>query len=420
MRAKAILSLDRDNLLYRKLELVLYGIVLVVSVGIGVVTERLDFRLQIQTLAAEIARTNQAFAYRIEAEISQLVALANGMAAAVALKPNLEQSEFSKAAARLGTNDEIVLNISLATDGVVQRVFPVDRNFVLIGKDLSALPNQGEGVELARQTGKHVFLGPLDLIQGGRGFILRLAFSQTAGDSSPSGRRQMISIVVDSGQFFGNILREISVREIDTQVLSIKDGTIIFGKASVLERPIIDTLTTPSDIWQAVSAPASGWPVRSSSAATIAGLTLVRILVVCAVLRIIFEMLRKQKLAEERLSVAVEVLDDGFALFDSRDRLILRNRRFQEIYCMTGDFLTLGATFEEIIRGGVKRGQYADVTGPEEWIARNLRSHRLGRSTVEQKLANGRWVRVVERKTKDGSTVGLRVKERLKNLPLSA
>src|SRR5690606_4654192 len=128
------------NLLYRKLELTLYGIVFAVSVGVGVMSERLDFRLQKQTLASGIADTNQSIAFRLEATISQLVAWANGMAAVVALDPNIEQSEFSAAAARLGSDTSIVLNIALTTDGVIRRVFPFERNHALVGTDLRNVP----------------------------------------------------------------------------------------------------------------------------------------------------------------------------------------------------------------------------------------------------------------------------------------
>ena len=398
-------------MLYRKLELTLYGIVFAVSVGVGVMSERLDFRLQKQTLASGIADTNQSIAFRLEATISQLVAWANGMAAVVALDPNIEQSEFSAAAARLGSDTSIVLNIALTTDGVIRRVFPFERNHSLVGTDLRNVPDQSDGIQMAQLTDKPIFLGPVSLVQGGRGFIMRLAFSPTSVAEQTLPNRGMITIVVDADGFFHQIGPESITTGITTMVSRIEDGAIIYGSALPFDQvPIVNNLTTPSNTWQIASVPTSGWPTLSSNAPAIAGLTLARMLVVCAVLHIIFRLLRKQKKAEDQLAAAIEALDDGFALFDSKDRLALSNRRYREIYKTSKDLLVRGATFEEIIRGGVVRGQYPDAEGQEEaWIRKRLASHRSGESIVEQRLDNGRWVRVAERKTNDGGIVGFRV-----------
>ncbi|MFZ0097015.1 MAG: ATP-binding protein [Gemmobacter sp.] len=399
------------NLLYKRFELVLYAIVIAVSFGVGLMTERLEHRLQTKTLASEIAEKNQTYAFGIEAEISKLVAWASGMAAAVALKPNMDQREFSAAAARLGTNSSIVLNISRATEDIVQNVFPVARNLPLLGKDLSAIPNQSDGVELARRTGKPTFIGPIDLVQGGRGFILRLGFSATSIYSSPSSRREMISIAVDSEKFFGRIAADAAKSGLRTAVLRVDDGEVIYGDPTVLDQqPVLNSFETPSSTWTIASAPEAGWPLVSSSAAAIAALVLFRTLVVCAVLRAIFRMLRKQRVAEERLSVAIEALDDGFAIFDAEDRLVLFNSRYREFYKTSADYLVSGARFEEIIRGGVMRGQYPDAKGQEkQWIDQRLALHRSGSSAFEQRLDDGRWLRVVERRTEDGSIVSFRV-----------
>ncbi|WP_347312098.1 ATP-binding protein [Defluviimonas sp. SAOS-178_SWC] len=398
-------------MLYRKLELGLYGIVVAVSVAVGVMSERFDYRLQTQTLAAEIADKNQYFALRLEAAISQLVAWANGIAAAVALKPDINQSEFGAAAARLGEDTATLLNIALTTDNVVRRVFPLERNSALLGTNLRDLPDHADGIETANFTGKPTLVGPFDLMQGGRGFIMRLAFSAGSSDEQLSKRREMISIVVDSDRFFDVIDREAAAAGFNTVVSRGEDGAAIYGDPSVLnEQPIINNLKTPSSSWQVASAPISGWPSFSSRAPMIAGMILLRMFVVLGVLWFIFRLLRKQRQAEDQLAAAIEALDDGFALFDAEDKLTLWNRRYHELYKTSEDLLVRGATFEEIIRGGLARGQYPDATGQEDaWIRKRLASHLLGESVIEQQLDNGRWIRVAERRTRDGGIVGFRV-----------
>ncbi len=399
------------NTLYRRLEIALYGIVLAVSVGVGAVTERLDYRLWHQTISAEIANVNQSYAYGLEAGISHLIASANGLAAAVHLKPTMTDEEFSVVASRLGTDDSVVLNIALATDGIVQNVFPLGRNSSLLGTDLKTVPSQQEGVELALKTQQPVFLGPLDLLQGGNGFILRLAFPPDMEGTGAPNQLKMISIVVDGTTFLQKYTEGAANPQIATVITRADSGALIYGDPSLLaEQPIIREMATPTDMWQIASAPAAGWAKFSPNAPAIAGLALLRIFIVCGVLWAIFGLVRKQKAAEEQLSDAIEALDDGFALFDADDKLKISNRRYHDLYGTSGDLLLPGASFEDILRGGVARKQYPDAVGQEEdWINRRLESHRQGGRVLEEKLDSGKWLRVVERKTKDGGTVGFRV-----------
>nr|WP_320192663.1 PAS-domain containing protein [uncultured Desulfobacter sp.] len=129
-------------------------------------------------------------------------------------------------------------------------------------------------------------------------------------------------------------------------------------------------------------------------------------------LRLYKELLKAEasaETAEKQLHAAIESIDEGFAVFDPQDRLGMCNAKYLEIYNVSADFITVGTKFEDIIRNGVARGQYADAVGrEEEWIAERLAQHRSGKVSIEQKLTDGRWVRVAERNTEDGSIVGFR------------
>jgi len=63
-----------------------------------------------------------------------------------------------------------------------------------------------------------------------------------------------------------------------------------------------------------------------------------------------------------------------------------------------------------LVRQGVGHGKYPDAAGrEEEWITERLADHRNGNRQIEQRLKDGRWLRIMERKTKLGQTVGFRV-----------
>ena len=107
---------------------------------------------------------------------------------------------------------------------------------------------------------------------------------------------------------------------------------------------------------------------------------------------------------------AIESIEDGFVIFDHNDRLLFCNEQYRAFYDVSKDLLVPGMTFENIIREGVRRGQYVDAVGrEEEWIEARLALHRNPGHNTLQRVANDRWLKIAESKTQDGYTVGFRV-----------
>jgi len=127
----------------------------------------------------------------------------------------------------------------------------------------------------------------------------------------------------------------------------------------------------------------------------------------------ITEQILAERRADEALQVlesAIESIDDAFVLFDANDRLVMSNSKYREFYKDSIDLIVPGNKFEDMIRGSAERGQYLDAIGRvDEWVAERMAAHRTADSVVEQELDNGRWLKIAERRTPDGGTVGLRV-----------
>ncbi|MDJ0936510.1 MAG: PAS domain S-box protein [Kiloniellales bacterium] len=113
--------------------------------------------------------------------------------------------------------------------------------------------------------------------------------------------------------------------------------------------------------------------------------------------------------AERRLRTAIESISEGFALFDADDRLIVFNSKYKEIYGESAEAIEAGARFEDIIRFGVERGQYAEALGRvEDFVRERVAQHQDPGAPLEQQLGDGRWLRIEERRTEDGGVVGIR------------
>ena len=112
----------------------------------------------------------------------------------------------------------------------------------------------------------------------------------------------------------------------------------------------------------------------------------------------------------ELLRGAIDVINEAFVLYDPQDRLVFCNDKYRALYSKAADVMTVGATFEKILRVGAERGQYRAAEGRiEDWVQERLAAHRRADVAIEQQIDNGRWLKVVERKMPDGHTVGFRM-----------
>ncbi|MDD9878752.1 MAG: PAS domain S-box protein [Magnetovibrio sp.] len=109
---------------------------------------------------------------------------------------------------------------------------------------------------------------------------------------------------------------------------------------------------------------------------------------------------------QERLYDAVNSLQEGFALYDADDRLIVANREYQRVLPMAAEILARRGTFEESIREVVGIGLLQGLEGREEaFIERRLAQHRAPGDDVVVNFANGNWYLLKELRTPEGGTV---------------
>lgn len=106
---------------------------------------------------------------------------------------------------------------------------------------------------------------------------------------------------------------------------------------------------------------------------------------------------------------ALDVMADGFALYDSKDRIVLYNKKYVDYSPLAADVIMPGAAKEEILRTATMRGAFVlkDME-PEEYIQWRLDRHRNPREPIEVQLTDGRWILIAEKRTSDGGVVGTR------------
>ncbi len=111
-----------------------------------------------------------------------------------------------------------------------------------------------------------------------------------------------------------------------------------------------------------------------------------------------------------RLLEAFDVVPEGLVLLDAEGRYVLFNRKYVELYDTAQDTIVVGARFADSIRAGLARGHYLDAIGREdEWIEERLGRFESMYSASEQRIVGDRWVRIEERRTADGGSIGTRI-----------
>jgi diguanylate cyclase (GGDEF)-like protein/PAS domain S-box-containing protein len=113
---------------------------------------------------------------------------------------------------------------------------------------------------------------------------------------------------------------------------------------------------------------------------------------------------------EQRFKEAVNAMENGFALFDADDRLLVYNDGFLNAEQEADFGYPIGHTFEALNRAFAfgKLSAVDAETDREAWIQWRMGIHRNPPETpVEIHWNDGRWMRVTERRTADGGYVGV-------------
>ena len=103
--------------------------------------------------------------------------------------------------------------------------------------------------------------------------------------------------------------------------------------------------------------------------------------------------------ADARLRDAIEAISEAFVLWDSGNRLVLCNSKFQQLYDLSPDLAAPARTYGEVMESGRPPVVQQQTNG-------DLRPD-IGARTFEAQLADGRWLQINERRTKDGGYVSV-------------
>jgi PAS domain-containing protein len=112
--------------------------------------------------------------------------------------------------------------------------------------------------------------------------------------------------------------------------------------------------------------------------------------------------------AQIRLRDAIESINEGFALFDAEDRLVLYNEAYTGFWPEVAELLPENPTFHEIISLVAQQRRPAGaLSAPDRWVSDRLARHAVASGGHVQALSDGRWIQINELRTSEGGIVGI-------------
>ncbi|MBR9971005.1 hybrid sensor histidine kinase/response regulator [Magnetospirillum sulfuroxidans] len=115
----------------------------------------------------------------------------------------------------------------------------------------------------------------------------------------------------------------------------------------------------------------------------------------------------KLRQARERLAAAIETVDDGFALFDAEERLVLCNRTFINQVPQLEPWIVPGVSVASLLVHTWKLGLVDTELPLDQFTTLRLAQFRSGQGQSEWRLSNGRTLRSTERRTPEGGRVSV-------------
>lgn len=112
----------------------------------------------------------------------------------------------------------------------------------------------------------------------------------------------------------------------------------------------------------------------------------------------------------EQLHDAIEVLDDGFVLYDKDDKLVAFNEAFKKQFGPAGEHIKANETYENLTYKIAYSGIVPNIEGKEDEFVQDLIKQRQSDEGIEKifQTHDGQWIRQRDKRSASGDLVGLR------------
>ncbi len=254
---------SRDSRVSAKIN---YSIIatLITIVLVGIFLDIQNQKVAGQQMRAQVRKQIGLIRTKLEGNINNNIYLVRGLISTIQTEPDMNQDRFAELARHLFKEQSQLRNIAAAPDLVISLMYPMAGNEKAIGLDYRKNDKQRAAALQVRDHGHFVLAGPVNLIQGGQGFIGRFpVFSVIDGKKLFWG---IVSAVIDvkrlyqdSGILDDNLPIDIAIIGKDA---SGALGDQFFGHGEIIQaRPVFADVVIQNGSWRVAAIPKGGWTV---------------------------------------------------------------------------------------------------------------------------------------------------------------
>ncbi|MBC3804320.1 diguanylate cyclase [Acetobacterium fimetarium] len=208
----------------------------------------------------EMLKTTDKF-INFKSQVEHLVytnkTLVQGFEAYILMNPGLDESEaYTYLNNLLSKNENQIRNVGVCQDTTAIWNYPKEGNTAAIGVDLSKSESQKELVLKVKNEQVPILQGPVELVQGGTGFIIRLPIVR-----KDTGYWGQISIVLKGDKIIEDINAYAEDADLNVAIFNDQNKTVPFyGSMSTVGESALTFDIDPDFInWKVSVSPKDGW-----------------------------------------------------------------------------------------------------------------------------------------------------------------
>ncbi|MBC3887497.1 diguanylate cyclase [Acetobacterium paludosum] len=196
-----------------------------------------------------------------KSQVEQLIftnkTLVQGFEAYIQVNPGLDEEQaYTYLNNLLSQNENQIRNIGVCQDTTIIWNYPKEGNTAAIGVDLSKSESQKDLVLKVKNELVPIVQGPVDLIQGGTGFIIRLPIVR-----KDTGYWGQISIVLKGDKIIEDINAYAEDAGLNVAIFNDQNKTVPFygSMSAVGESPLTFDIDPTFVDWKVAVSPRDGW-----------------------------------------------------------------------------------------------------------------------------------------------------------------
>jgi len=310
--------------------------------------------------------------------------------------PHLLKVEFPQFAASLLGAGETIRSVQLAPGSITQLVYPLEGNEAAMGLDLLADPDRRTLLEPAIAKGTTVVQGPVELVQGGLGILVRRPIYNN--DARFWG---FAAILLDLPSVADHTAFSTLTDDIQAGVRIPELGQVVIGNSEAFDgdpvvRPV--RIGATDTVWEIAVKPPHGWSIFAPASPFIwaAGLLLALVAAFAALeLARRPEAIRRERekalgelaVAEARYQATFQNAGVGILISDHQGKILSLNPAVRKLANTAPDFALEGSLATDLIHPDDREGHKARI---RELLA--------GASVIQDEVrvggAPGKWCRL--------------------------